>query len=78
MKANWNSHLRPELLRWRLHHGKERLQSVADLTSFDIVLTTYHTLVAEYRRHEREAQPAYAVHWHRVVLDEGKKVVGNV
>jgi SWI/SNF-related matrix-associated actin-dependent regulator of chromatin subfamily A3 len=45
------------------------------LENVDIVITTYNTLVSEYKRHAAEPQLVYSVHWRRVVLDEGKRVL---
>ena len=40
------------------------------LEDVDIVLTTYHTLVADFRE---KPIPLHEVDWFRVVLDEGKE-----
>jgi SNF2 family DNA or RNA helicase len=58
-----------------LHHGKERLKDRSDLDSIDVVLTTYHTLVSEFRKHHDEKTLPFAVNWRRIVLDEGKSEV---
>jgi len=39
------------------------------IDNVDIVLTTYHTLVAD---HNEKKSPLYDVVWYRVVLDEGQ------
>jgi hypothetical protein len=42
---------------------------ISAIDNVDIVLTTYHTLVAD---HNEKMSPLYDVVWYRVVLDEGK------
>lgn len=45
------------------------MTSAQDLEEFDIVLTTYQTIVSEYRK--EESHLFFSVRWRRVVLDEG-------
>lgn len=66
-------HVHSGRLRWRRHHNKDRLTSLQELDTIDIVLTTYQTLVSEFRKHENGSpQLAYEIKWRRVVLDEGE------
>ena len=51
------------------YHGQGRKDVVSAIGNVDIVLTTYHTLVAD---HNEKRSPLYDVVWHRVVLDEGQ------
>lgn len=68
----YNRHVRQHGLEWKRHHGKTRVKSVADLASVDIVLTTYHTLASEWRRHSASSPMAmFTSEWFRVILDEG-------
>ena len=62
-------HLNSTQIRVLKHHGQTKTRDAERLRDFDIVLTTYATLVSEYRN-ERSA--LYDVYWFRVVLDEGK------
>ena len=64
-------HLDSTRLRVLEHHGQTKTHDVERLRAFDIVLTTYATLVSEYRN-ERSA--LYDVDWFRIVLDEGKSL----
>lgn len=41
------------------------------------MLTTYQTLVREFRKHANEPQFIYGVTWHRIVLDEGEFAEGS-
>ncbi len=49
------------------YHGRGRKDVISEIGNVDIVLTTYHTLVADEKR-----SPLYDVVWYRVVLDEGQ------
>ncbi|KAI1330305.1 SNF2 family N-terminal domain-containing protein [Xylariaceae sp. FL0255] len=64
--ANISSHIRPGALNVIRFHGQGRPRSSNELRSFDVVLITYATLVAD-----RAAQSIlFQVEWYRVVLDE--------
>ncbi|KAF3058712.1 putative SWI/SNF-related matrix-associated actin-dependent regulator of chromatin subfamily A member 3-like 2 [Daldinia childiae] len=68
---SWQSeiqtHILPGALSFVCFHGKKRPRNNELLSSFDVVLTTYATLAADYAHqgilHQME--------WYRVVLDEG-------
>ncbi|KAF2638471.1 hypothetical protein P280DRAFT_551575 [Massarina eburnea CBS 473.64] len=69
-------HVAADQVRFRRHHGKSRLKSVKDLESINIVLTTYHTLSADWNIHnaDSESQIMFSVHWKRIILDEAHLV----
>lgn len=62
-----NSHLEEGLAAIK-YHGQGRKDMVSAIGNVNIVLTTYHTLVAD---HNEKKSPLYDVVWYRVVLDEG-------
>lgn len=66
-------HLFSEKLRLRLHYGKTKLITPRDLEGVNIVLTTYHTVSAEFKSERRmeESSILFSTHWRRVILDEG-------
>ncbi|KAF4990996.1 hypothetical protein FGRMN_8117 [Fusarium graminum] len=55
------------------YHGDRRpksLDQLQDIANSDIVVTTYHTLTAEYLVGKGKLSPLYKLGWYRVVLDE--------
>lgn len=53
------------------HHGKFRLNTLSDLGSKNIVLTTYHTLSVDWQASKATGDHImFSVRWRRVVLDE--------
>ena len=65
-----------------VHYGVDRAKTVEELAESDIVITTYGTLSSEFANFsiERKSgagksnQKLFAVHWLRVVLDEGHMI----
>ncbi|KAI3340580.1 SNF2 family N-terminal domain-containing protein [Ustulina deusta] len=58
-------------LTWRRHHGKSRLMDSLETQSVNIVLTTYHTVSAEWRSGSKSDQSIlFSTNWKRIVLDE--------
>lgn len=65
-------HLFMNRMNVKLHYGKTRLNNLKDLEGIDIVLTTYHTISAEWNSGmEDEKSMVFSLHWRRIVLDEG-------
>ena len=60
-------HIVPNALRVLKFHGSRRQADLASESTMDIVLTTYSTLVNDWRS---KKSPLHNVHWARVVLDE--------
>ncbi|KAF5531015.1 helicase-like transcription factor [Fusarium mexicanum] len=54
------------------YHGENRPKTVEELKDPDIVVTTYHTLTAEYLAGKGKNSPLYQLGWYRIVLDEGE------
>jgi SNF2 family DNA or RNA helicase len=61
-------HLKLDTLKVALFHGDNRAKTTEALVDHDVVLTTYRTLVFDWKG-RRVLQ---AMEWFRVVLDEGK------
>lgn len=66
-------HLFVDKLKFLLHYGKTRLFSFKELEGVDIVLTTYHTVSAEWKGGKGKDQSIlFMGKWRRIILDEGK------
>jgi len=71
--ANLPSHLNEEVrnqLKCVKYHGQYRDTNVASLRDTDVVITTYHTLAADFA--SKRNNPLAEIHWYRIVLDEGE------
>ncbi|WWD10365.1 hypothetical protein V865_008500 [Kwoniella europaea PYCC6329] len=80
----------PGFLRVLIYHGPKRVKSKHNLKQYDVVLTTYGTLVAEAGPKEKRKKagsddeedyrnikkqgPLFKVHWWRVILDEAHQI----
>ncbi|KAK8037229.1 hypothetical protein PG991_000575 [Apiospora marii] len=65
-KSEIERHIKPGTLRLCIFHGSGRAKTPEDMVDNDVVLTTYHTLVADWKSHRLLQKPM----WFRVVLDE--------
>ncbi|KAL6714140.1 vacuolar alkaline phosphatase [Lecanora helva] len=67
-------HLHPETLQHWKHYGSKRIKHVVPMLAFDIVLTSYDTVAAEWRGLDRESKPLYSHTWQRIILDEAHEI----
>ncbi|KAF8486693.1 SNF2 family N-terminal domain-containing protein [Gautieria morchelliformis] len=76
-----------------IHHGKEKLRSTKEVQQYDVVITTYQTLCADFPKDKKDKEkdgddtmedapgllgPLAATLWHRVVLDEAQCIRNRV
>jgi len=68
-------------LRIHMYHGQGREKNASKLAKdFDLVVTTYETLGADFGKHSAKVNtaslfpPLGAIHWHRIILDESHSV----
>ncbi|KAI8626352.1 hypothetical protein F5Y19DRAFT_447177 [Xylariaceae sp. FL1651] len=55
----------------RRHHGKTRITGISEFDAVNIVLTTYHTVSADWKASQDAGpSPLFAVRWKRIILDE--------
>ena len=50
------------------YHGQSRHITLPELLNHDVILTTYGTVAADFRRKHSQI---FRVLWYRIVLDEG-------
>jgi hypothetical protein len=62
-------HTRAGCLKVAKYHGHERVHEYSELTSHDIIITTYGTIATEHRKTQRRV--LYHMRFFRIVLDEG-------
>ncbi|RFU23988.1 hypothetical protein B7463_g12351, partial [Scytalidium lignicola] len=65
-------HLQPGKLKCYIYHGQNK-KSTEFLAQYDVVITTYHTVSAIWRKHTRQPgneKSIFSLTWHRVILDE--------
>ncbi|KAI0897016.1 P-loop containing nucleoside triphosphate hydrolase protein [Annulohypoxylon nitens] len=64
-------HVFEDHLKFCRHHGKTRLESLAQLQNINLVLTTFHTVSSEWKANSNVNDSIlFAVRWRRIILDE--------
>jgi SNF2 family DNA or RNA helicase len=69
----WESEIKTKApgLKVLVHHGPSRTTMASKLKAYDVVVTTYQTLMSE---HTSEATGCFGVQWYRVILDEAHSI----
>ncbi|MCJ1401479.1 hypothetical protein MMC11_004693 [Xylographa trunciseda] len=69
-----SKHVHPGSLKVHVYHGIKKVSDVSKLLEFDIVVTTYATLLTEWsstrKGSSKRTKFLHSCNWHRVVLDE--------
>jgi SNF2 family DNA or RNA helicase len=55
-------------LKYEIYHDQNRVRHFSDLADVDVLITTYGTVTAEYRKFRKVL---FYLKWFRIVLDEG-------
>lgn len=48
-----------------------------DLTQFDVIVSSYHTIGVEFKKSSRDPYSVYNYNWFRVILDEAHYIKGR-
>ncbi|KAI0256048.1 SNF2 family N-terminal domain-containing protein [Lactifluus subvellereus] len=85
--SNWEKqiqdHCVPNTLSYAVYYGTNRDMSAKDLQKYDVVITTYQTVVGEHngstdgaagKRRKKDTGRLFGVQWKRVILDEGHNI----
>ena len=69
-----------ELLRPVIYHGQNRNEVINNIHKYNLLITSYNTLEADYRRQQsgftrngkniKTPSPLHSVNWHRIIFDE--------
>ncbi|KAK3376276.1 SNF2 family N-terminal domain-containing protein, partial [Lasiosphaeria ovina] len=66
-----SQHVRRGGITWRRHYGKEKLTEADDLSPYDIVISTYHTVTGDWGGgHKAPNSVLFSTCWKRIILDE--------
>ncbi|KAJ5584408.1 SNF2 family helicase/ATPase [Penicillium hispanicum] len=77
---NWvvqiKEHLEPESVKYYVFHGSSRTTDLDELSSYDLVITTYSTILSEVsgRNSKRGKSPLARMNMFRIVLDEAHTI----
>jgi hypothetical protein len=56
----------------RRHHGKDRLLDIGKIDGTNVLLTTYQTVSADWKKWKSSGTTIlFSVQWKRIILDEG-------
>ena len=78
--ANWEEqikgHIKEGTLSCYVYHGNNRCNSIDELATYDMVITTYSIVSSEYNRRskKRNTSPLLETNFFRVVLDEAHMI----
>ncbi|KAI0266685.1 SNF2 family N-terminal domain-containing protein [Gloeopeniophorella convolvens] len=84
--SNWDKqiqdHCVPGALSYAIYYGTGRNMSSNDLQKYDVIVTTYQTVVGEHnestdgvaKKRKKEAGSLFEVQWKRIILDEGHNI----
>ncbi|KAH9961307.1 SNF2 family N-terminal domain-containing protein [Russula dissimulans] len=84
--SNWDKqiqdHCVPNALSYAIYYGATRDMSADELQKYDVVVTTYQTVVGEHngfdeasgRKRKKRTSSLFQVPWRRVILDEGHNI----
>lgn len=79
--ANWEEqiqqHIKPNSLKYHVYHGGTRCRDIAQLSEYDLIITTYGSVASECNRRSKGKPGPYPleeINWFRIVLDEAHMI----
>jgi SNF2 family DNA or RNA helicase len=79
--VNWEdqikAHVKPGTLKYYVYHGANRIKDVTKLAQYDLVITTYGSVSAEFKNRSKKKNgdyPLEEINWFRIVLDEAHMI----
>ena len=72
--TDFRSHVQDKAITWHVYHGPRRKSEVAVLAGFNIVITTYETVVSDRKKASQpmtQQSTLFDVTWRRIIMDEG-------
>ena len=72
--TDFQSHVQFLALTWHIYHGRRRERDLAVLAGFNIVITTYETVVSDKKNASQpmaQQTTLFDITWQRIIVDEG-------
>ena len=72
--TDFRSHMQDKAITWHVYHGPRRESKVAILARFNIVITTYETVVSDKKKASQpmaQQTTLFDITWRRIIMDEG-------
>ena len=72
--TEFHSHVQYKALTWHIYHGRRRERDLAVLVGFNIVITTYETVVCDKKKASQpmaQQTTLFDITWQRIIVDEG-------
>ena len=72
--TDFRSHVQDKAITWHVYHGPRRKRELAFLAKFNIVITTYETVVSDKKKASQlmaEQTSLFDITWQRIIVDEG-------
>lgn len=72
--TEFRSHVQDKAITWHVYHGPRRKRGLAVLAKFNIVITTYETVVSDKKKASQlmaQQTTLFDITWQRIIVDEG-------